>query len=134
MKSIAALGAAAVMPMGAVFSSSATATVATVSTSVPANLYTWSAMIARTKGTCSPEILMSSLNIEASRANFLFKRLVTNNVVSATGSTIATQSKVIIEQSSSQHRILSHIDGAEPDENLEEGEDVILEADEIATS
>lgn len=48
---------------------------------LPPNLYTWSATIARTKGACSPEMLMRALPISQSRAAWLIDRLVANSVI-----------------------------------------------------
>lgn len=76
IKSTAALLAAPALPAKALLAATPTVTAA-----LPPNLYTWSAMIARTKGYCTPDMLAGALGIDTAKASGLVERLVANNVL-----------------------------------------------------
>lgn len=93
-KSLAALVAAPAIPMKAF--AAAPAATASLSVATTPNLYTWSAMIARTQGRCSADLLAKTLHIDTSQATNLFNRLVANNVVGTANAAGIAKAKSIM--------------------------------------
>lgn len=91
MTSLAALLAAPALPAKAL------AATAMANSVAPPNLYTWSAMLARTHGTCSADTLARALNIDTSRASGLVDRLIANKVISAPNAIGVSEAKNMLK-------------------------------------
>lgn len=90
-----ALAALAVAPAVPARAFAALPVGASASAVAPPNLYTWGAMLARTRGTCSAEMLMETLPITRGQATGLMQRLMANNVIGSANAVGLAQSRSI---------------------------------------
>lgn len=113
VKSLTALLAVPALPIRAVAVPAGAA--AGASASLPPNLYTWSAMIARRNGACSAETLMTALKIERAQAVTMFNRLIANNVVGPANALGVSQARSVV----SDIRIKDVLGEADTDDDAE---------------
>lgn len=77
-------------------------------------------MLARTRGRCSPDMLMEALNIERGHASFLLNRLIANNVIGPANALGLSQTRPVVDPVNEVRKLAKHALTTSEEQGVEE--------------